>query len=173
MTEAEQNREVFAHAGLALQMSQILEQAIVTAMVLLDLVPKTKGKIATVEEWHQRYDAYEAMQFEKTLGRLVGAVRAVATMSDELVADLQECTSKRNYLAHHFFRVQAEAFMSEAGRRRMIAELTDIQALFERTIGGFEAAVQPAWDRYGFSANRLTEIASEYIRGVTDKEDHG
>src|SRR5881409_3407281 len=112
MTEAEQNREDYAHAGLTLQMAQILEHAIVNSMIVLALVPKSKGKVATVDEWYQQHDAYQEMQFAQTLGRLVGAVRAVATMSDELVADLQDCTDMRNYLAQHFFRERTEAVMN-------------------------------------------------------------
>ncbi len=173
MTEEEQNREVYAHAGLALQMAQILEHAIVSSMIVLDLVPRSKGKVVTVDEWYQRHDAYQEMQFEKTLGRLVGAVREVATMNDQLVADLQQCTRKRNYLAHHFFRVQAEAFMNEPGRRKMISELNDIQALFERTIGAFEAAVQPAWARYGFTEDRREELVAEYMREFSGKQADG
>jgi hypothetical protein len=163
MNEAEQNREVYAHAGLALQMAQILEHAIVNAMVMLDLVPKSTGTVKTVDEWYERHDAYLELQFEKTLGRLVGAIRAVATLSDQVVADLQECIRKRNYLAHHFFRVRAEEFVNEPGRRQMIGELQQIQELAERTIDAFEAAMQPAWDCYGFTKERREQIAEEYI----------
>jgi hypothetical protein len=169
MTEDEQNKEVYAHAGLALQMAQILEHAIVNSMIVLELVPNLVGKVKTVEEWYRDHDAFQDQQFEKTLGRLVGAVRAVATMSDQLVGDMQECIRKRNYLAHHFFRVQAEAFMNEAGRRQMSAELGDIQALFKRTIDAFEAAVQPAWDRYGFTKERFDQFTEEYIREFSEK----
>jgi len=173
MTEGEQNREVYAHAGLTLQMAQILEHAIVNSMIVLDLVPNSVGKVKTVEEWYGHHDAYQDQQFQKTLGRLVGTVRAVATMSDELIADLQECTRKRNYLAHHFFRMRAEAFMNESGRKQMIVELSDIQGLFERTIDSFEAAMQPAWDRYGFTAERREQIVAKYLREFSDRHTDG
>ncbi|MBS0526432.1 MAG: hypothetical protein JSS04_22570 [Proteobacteria bacterium] len=171
MNEAEQNREVYAHVGLTLQMSQILEHAIVNAMVVLDLVPKSTGDVKTVDEWHERYDAYQELQFEKTLGRLVATVRAVTTLSDQVVADLKECIRKRNYIAHHFFRVRAEDFLDQSSRSRMIDDLVEIQELFERTIDAFEAALQPAWDRYGFTKERREQIADEYLREFSGKPD--
>lgn len=169
MDEGEQNKEVYAHFGLSMQLAQTLEHAIVNSMIVLDLVPQSRGKVTTVAEWHERYDAYHDMQFEKTLGKLVRAAREVATMSDELVASLQECIRKRNFLAHHFFRVRAEMFMDEPGRRAMVDELNEIQALFERTTDAFEATMQPAWDRYGFTLKQRQQIAESYIRELSDK----
>ena len=47
------------------------------------------------------------MHFEKTLGRLVAAIRAVAPLSDDLFGALKECSSKPSWLAHGFFRERA------------------------------------------------------------------
>jgi hypothetical protein len=130
-------------------LAQVLEHAIVNAMIVLDLVPNVKGKVKSVEEWEERFDAFMEMHFERTFGKLVTAIRAVAVLPDELVEAPKECNRRRNYLVHTFFRVQAEDFMNEKGRWQMVKELRQIESLFTRTTHSFEQVMKPEWEKHG------------------------
>ena len=77
MNEEEQTRDVYAHFGLALYLAQVLEHGIVNAMVAARLPYRsgvTRGDI----------DAFMGDQFEKPLGRLIGALGEHIAVPDTL-----------------------------------------------------------------------------------------
>jgi hypothetical protein len=154
MTADEHVREVYAHFGLAVYCGQVLEHAIVNAMVVLRLPHRdrfTKGDI----------DAFMDQQFENTLGKLINNLRAELPFPSDLEDLLRHALKTRNWLCHDYFRERAVEFMTSAGRNKMLAELGDAKELLSRADKGLSAVVQPLADRCG-----LTEAAlqAEYQR---------
>jgi hypothetical protein len=168
MDESEQRKRVYAYFGRAMNVAQNLEYTIVSAMVALDFVPKAKGTAGSPEEAEQRFDAFVKLQLKDTLGTLIKAIRAVTRLPDELAAALDKCNRKRNWLAHHFFRERADAFMTEQGRAQMVVELRQVHDLFTSTLETFERTMQPAWDRLGVTEEHVQGFTDNYIRQLRD-----
>src|SRR5689334_13712847 len=119
-------RDTFAHFGLAFYQAQVLEHGIVNAMVV--------AKMPDRERLTRRdIDSFMDQQFENTLGQLIRAVKKHVAVPGELEDQLTEALSKRNWLAHEYFRARAVDFMTDAGCHRMIEELELVQRLFEDT----------------------------------------
>ena len=120
MDSAEQVKEVYAHFGLAIYLSQVLEHGIGNALVYASLIPNNIGKIRSSSEWHEKFDQFLGAHFEKTLGRMISALKTELTVPDDLESLLSAALKNRNWLAHHYFRERSDEFMNEAGRMKMI-----------------------------------------------------
>jgi len=80
---------------------------------------------------------------------------------------LANALTKRNFLAHHFFRERSDEFLSQDGREKMIAELQDAQALFETADAMLYEATRPARERYGFTEERIEQMIEERLRTIS------
>ena len=162
MDSAEQVKEVYAHFGLAIYLSQVLEHGIGNALVYASLIPNNIGKIRSSSEWHEKFDQFLGAHFEKTLGRMISALKTELTIPDDLESLLSAALKNRNWLAHHYFRERSDEFMNEAGRMKMISELEETQALFSRADETLEAVTKPLRDKYGFTDERIEQFFKEY-----------
>jgi hypothetical protein len=160
----EHEQEIYARYGLAMSLAQTLEFAIVNALIAFKLVPQVIDTVTSASERDQLFDAFMEQQFEKTLGKLVTAIRVIAPLPDHVISALKETNRKRNWLAHRFFRERTEAFMNEPGRQQMLMELHQIRDLFESTTQSFEQAVQPAYDRLGLNEESQRRFWGEYAK---------
>jgi len=138
----EQTRDVYAHYGLAMYLAQILEHVIVNALVILRLPKKEK---------YTRQDIDEFMEgrFQKTLGSLLKHLKSEVALAPDLESALTEALSRRNYLAHHYFREKSESFVTRHGRAQMIQELQADQRLFEKADEQIEKALAPLRRKHG------------------------
>ena len=138
----EQTRDVYAHYGLAMYLAQTLEHGIVNALVILRLPEKDK---------YTRQDIDEFMEgrFQKTLGALLKYLKSEVALPPDLESTLTEALNRRNYLAHHYFREQAESFVTRSGRAQMHQELQVDQQLFERADEKLEKALTPFRVKHG------------------------
>jgi len=128
MTEDEKSehcKEVYAHAGLALYWAQCLEKSLEN---FLCLHSRLTGVCMTLEQ----FDALEARVEALTLRDLLKDTRKKVRFKAGAEELLTEALTRRNFLAHRFFKERAEDFMSKSGRDRMIAELQEIQECFRR-----------------------------------------
>jgi hypothetical protein len=169
MDAEEQTKEVYAHFGLAAFLAQVLEHAIVNAMVYLDLIPSKARKVPDAAAWTKAFDEFMEGHFEKTLGNLVRTLRALTEIPENLEALLRESLRRRNWLMHGYFRERAEQFVTDVGRDGMISELQEIQSLFDRTEKELETVIAPIRRRYGFSDERLAAFYKEYLKSIADK----
>lgn len=117
-------REVFANFGLAVYASQVLEHGIVNLVVLSGL---RDGRYRSVDET----DAENARLFRQTLGAVKNILLTRRPDIEHLDELLIRAVRLRNFLAHHYFRERAAAFVSGAGQARMIEELGQATAFFE------------------------------------------
>lgn len=163
MDEDEHHKEVFAYFGLAMFTAQVLEHAIVNALVISDLIPNRRDKAVSRESWGLEVDQFMDNHFENTMARLIKAFRKVATVSDELEQSLGQSLQMRNFLAHRYFRERATVWLTEKGRDSMIAELQEVRDLFQKTDDLIGEMVKPLYRRYGFTEETLNRVHEEYV----------
>jgi len=120
--ESEHCKTVYAHAGLALYLSQCFEKGIENFLMLNSRVT---GQCITLEQ----LDAFEESIEKRTLGRLLRDLKEHVDLKEGGADTLAEALQRRNFLAHRFFKERAEEFFSEAGRDRMVSELEKDQEL--------------------------------------------
>ena len=148
-------RDTYAHFGLAIYMAQILEQAIVTTMVVARM--PDRGHVT-----RQEIDAFMDRQFKQTLGRLLLELKKYVVVEDELARILSEALSKRNWLVHDYFKERAEEFVTDAGCHRMISELKENQQLFEHAEHALDMLVRPIRERFGVTDERIAREVSRF-----------
>ena len=122
--EAEQSRDVYAHAGLALYWAQCFEMSLENFLVIHARL--SDHSITLVE-----LESYEEDVQRKTLGELLQEVRQRASFDSSAEKAIGDALQKRNYLAHRFFKDRAVDFLSADGKSRMVSELQDLQQCFQ------------------------------------------
>lgn len=164
-------KTVYAHFGLALYLAQCLEHGLANALLFADLMPARVGKLVPRAQWEQDFDAFMSRQFQQTLGQLVRTLGGVAPLPADLQETLTQALSLRNFLAHHFFRERAEAFMSRDGRDGMITELENAQRVFTTADGTLRTIVDALAKKVGVTAETLEVYEHEYFKTfVSDLE---
>jgi hypothetical protein len=128
------HKEVFAEFGHAMNLAQALDQAIVNALIHFHLVPEIDASLARddvpTEPMLLLFDEYTERQFSQTLGNLIRALQKATKIPPDLDFKLGHAKGRRDFLAHHFFRVRARLFASPEGRDSLIHELKKDQKLF-------------------------------------------
>lgn len=157
MDKSEHIKEVYAHFGLAMYMAQVLEHGIVNAFIFLELLPKTKGKWSPDE-----FESYLDSEFDKTLGRLIGKLRKLTSIDNNLESLLDLALKKRNWLVHHYFRERAAELLSTSGRNSMILELLQSRDLFKETDEKLEAVITPLMNQVGLTTDKLEEHLKKF-----------
>jgi hypothetical protein len=150
MKQDEQVREVYAHFGLAVYMAQVLEHALVNAMVVGRLPQRARVTGSEIDD-------FMSEQFDATLGKLIKELGHYMVVPEALAGALQRALRTRNWLAHRYFREHAVEFMSEAGRSATITELQDARNSFEAADQLLETVVQPIMARYGITDQTVAE----------------
>ena len=135
--ESEHVKEVYAHFGLAIYLSNVLEHALVNILYELKLIPdfhsrfKGQRKTPTKEDWFKAFDRFSQEQFAQTMGTLIATLRKMHQVPDYIEGALDYANERRIFLAHAFFRDRAVEFMTTDGREKMLAELKKDQKLFQ------------------------------------------
>ena len=86
---------------------------------------------------------------------MVRDLKAVTSAPDRVELLFGKALTKRNWLAHHYFRERAEDFVSAAGRDHMIAELEEAQSLVREADAELDDVVKPLRIRYGYTDEEL------------------
>jgi len=147
-------RDVYAHFGLAIYKANVLEHGLTNAMLYASMAA---GRLPTVTD----FDAFLTAKFVKTLGALIRDLKTHVTVDATLEETLKEALTKRNWIAHHYFRERSETFMSDRGCRSMIAELESAQNLFERADRALDDVSKPLADRIGVTEERLQAYVAQ------------
>ena len=161
--EGEHVKEVYARFGLALYGAQVLEHGLVNALLMMDLIPTRRHEARSEEEWGKQVDAFVDRHFEETMGRLLKKLARVTETPRDLGSLLREALEKRNWLAHHFFRVRAWEFTNERGREAMIHELDEAHALFRRADQRLTDIVNPVRKAHGITDELLARTYDEML----------
>ncbi len=113
-----QNREMFAHFGLAIYRTQCVEKQ-------LGILVATTFNPGFLQATPEERDSFFDKEFRKTLGQLVTSLQAVVSGSHALEGRLLRALTLRNWLAHDYFWQRSTDMLSWDGRERMIAELRE------------------------------------------------
>lgn len=157
-------KTVYTQFGLAVYLAQVLEHGLANALVSAELFPRHAYKPIRRKQWEREFDAFLGLQFQQTLGRLIRNFKKATLVPEDLERLLADALKRRNYLTHHFFREQAEAFMSHEGRELMIAELKKAQKLFEKADDLLSAVERPLREKYGMTDEKLQPYIDEYFK---------
>lgn len=157
----EQTKEVYARFGLAFYFAQVLEHGVVNALVMLDLIPNRHRQVRTVKEWEEMFDSFMSEHFERTMGRLFRDLRAVTNVPADLETLLRDALTRRNRLAHAFFRDHSENFLSEGGRHRMIADADECRAVFVAADDRLERVIDPLRRKAGITDQMVQDLMAK------------
>lgn len=166
--EGAQIRDVYAHFGLTIYLAQVLEHGLVLAMVYLDLIPSSRGKVKDNNDWAKRMDSFVDRHFENTLGRMIRDLGQVTQVPADLQNMFAHALERRNWLAHDYFRERAAEFISVKGRESMLRELKAAQHLFESTDDRLTAVMKPVLEKYGFTDERLKVEMELFVKKARD-----
>jgi hypothetical protein len=121
---SDHTREVFANAGLALYLAQVLEHGLVN---LVAAARAAQGSFNTPDD----VDATFGGLFGKTMGGQLRAALEAVSFTPAQIEGLREALALRNYLAHHFFRERIDDFATEDGRNGLTETLVEMQERFQ------------------------------------------
>lgn len=161
--ESEQIKEVYARFGLAVFMSQCLEHQLANSLLMLDLIPNNRAKAKSIQQWEETFDTFIESQFQKTLGKLIRSLQAVAPVQPELEGLLIKALERRNFLAHHYFRERAMEFMTNDGRVSMLSELEDAKDLFSKADRALIEVTKPVAIKYGINKELIEQCFQEML----------
>jgi hypothetical protein len=163
MDTGEHHKEVYAQFGLTFYMAQVLEHAIVNALLCCDLIPNRRKQVRSPADWASEVDKFMDGHFENTMAKLIRVLKQVTSVSGELEESLEQSLKARNFLAPSYFRARAELWFTEEDRGVMIEELQAARDLFKRTDLLIEEIVKPLRRRYGIT-DQVIDRAMEELK---------
>ena len=173
----EHTKEVFAHFGLAYYLSGVFEAAITNALLQLDFLAEQRAEVIrngphTFDRtiFEQEFDAFMERHYAKTLGNLIKRVYELADMDNPLKEAIAAAKSRRDFLAHHFFRIHAEDFARRKGRDKMLEELKAAQGTFESVDKQIDAYMKPIMTQLGMKPEVIEAYTDRYILAAYDDE---
>ena len=166
--EDEHVRDVYAQFGFALYYTQVLEYSLVNALIYTDLIPSITKKVRTREEREQEFDSFTQRHFETTLGTMIRRLSIATPVPLDLEDLLRRALSKRNWLAHRYFRDRSSEFMFKNGRDKMLAELKEARALFEEADNRLSEVIESMREKYGPTDEMLEQVSREILATYRD-----
>lgn len=159
-------KTVYAHFGLALFLAQVLEHGLVNALVFAELLPSRAGNPVPHKQWETEYESFYERNFEATLGKMIRNLKAATTIPSDLETVLTAALTKRNFLSHNYFRERDAAFITEAGREKMIKELQEAQALFSEADNKLTETTKAAREKFGFTDEYINRMFEDYLAKI-------
>jgi hypothetical protein len=173
----EETREVYALAGLALYMAQVLEHGVVNAVVAIRQIEWLKSKhllgqvVGVVGGTHPQVVESLTEQIERlwddnfglTLGQLIKSISSEVTVDDDLQIALDQSLKARNRLAHRFFREHDINCLNAHGRRFMARELDEMRELFVSTDRLLQPVTDQLWKILGVTPDLVARAAEQSI----------
>ncbi|WP_168727376.1 hypothetical protein [Sphingomonas sp. CCH10-B3] len=143
-------REVYARYGLAMYMAQVLEHAIVNALLVLRFLP-TRPVHNSKESWESAFDDFYVGEFGKTFGNMLKTLDSLCILPPEIILKLRAAKSTRDMLAHSFFRDHDLQFITQSGRVAMIDVCEAAIAEFKAADDELDAFCAPFRLRFGMT----------------------
>ena len=147
-------KEVYAFFGLAMYNANLIEASLINLAVVLHL---EKVNAITQEIFDAKFITMES----KTLGQLLKATRTLISVPENTEELLNLTLSKRNHLAHNFFREHAETILHPKGRRQIIDELHSMIELFINVDELITPIYLSLWDKYGVTESFIEQTLNQ------------
>jgi hypothetical protein len=157
-----EQREVYAHFGLAIYFCQVLETQLVNYLALLTRV--TTGQSMTEAE----VDDLFARLFGGTFGRNLADVRRLVGDDWALADVMANALTLRNDLAHHWMRDRALTQGTSDNRQARIDELKAAQEQLREADEQLTARSKLLWDHAGLQRDWI-ETEYERLREIADR----
>jgi hypothetical protein len=154
--ESRHIREVLAYFGATMHSAQVLEHALVNALIYVQLIPAHAATPPLSKDaWAVLFDSFTDKQFESTLGRLIANLRRAVSIPSDLEGLFTHGLKIRNQLAHSYFRDRTVEFMTPEGRDIMIGELEKMGEILDEAEQRLAEAMRPIRARYGMTDEML------------------
>lgn len=152
LDEAEQTREVYAWAGLALYYAQVFEQGMIHTVYAGQIVN------GTITAEFNTADAFRRVVDSQTAGTILKRLKQHVTLDTESDDMCAEALRLRNFLAHHFFSDRSELFFSQQGRRLMLEELRAMTQVFGQVDRHLQAVMIDMHERVGLRRETFDKV---------------
>jgi hypothetical protein len=152
--DGEQEREIYARYGLAMYAAQVLEEGASSLIVVHEM---THGNMRVVEEVGERFEEL----WTKTLGALIRQVGVHQLVTADQSIVLRDALKARNRLAHHFFREEAESFVTPGGKRKMLDQLDAARHRFEEASALAADIYLRYMSKYGVTRETIGKMVDE------------
>jgi hypothetical protein len=149
-------KEVYAHFGLCIFLSQVFETGLINVLTALETAAHKKPTL-------QSFDALYAKHQSFTFGRLLSALSVHRVFPANLIRQVRELKAARDHLAHHFFREHDLDFMSIGGCYLMIEILEGHRDRFlalDKQVSELERAVL---SKIGMAPHQLETAANQRV----------
>ena len=175
--KGEHIKEVYAYFGRAYYMANVFETGLGNAIVQLDFLAeivetlKREGRRSFDQARYEKdFDAFMERQNAQTFGNLWKRVEKLIVPDAALRDLIAEAKTKRDFLAHRYFRERADQFMTRQGRDGMIAELDSAAETFSKADKALDKFLEPRRAAIGLSADRIEAHFARYMQSFADDE---
>jgi leucyl-tRNA synthetase len=154
--------QLFAHFGRAVFMCNAVEAMLTATLLQIDFMKRVRDEFVKTEganfdrgKYERDFDQYQNEQFAQTMGTLKKRINQLSNFDDKLKERISQATDRRNFLVHHYWRESSARFLTEAGRKRMIDELSNDCAAFEKLEQDIKDATKPDRTALGIKEEEL------------------
>lgn len=161
LNENEQIRDVYALFGLAIYQAQCVERKI--AILLATVHGPGIQKMTRAD-----FDVALQGEFRKTFGGLISTLRKAAAIPANFDQKLADALDKRNWLAHHYFWDRAGHFITERGRKTMMAELQKAIDQFAELNAQITKAVRTWSEKHGITQATIEQEQAKLINDANN-----
>src|SRR4051812_31605731 len=158
-----EQREVYAHFGLAIYFGQVLESNVVTFVAHLRRAQT--GRPMTDEE----VDGLLDQLFGRTFGSNLRELRNLLGDEWAMTRTLADALALRNDLVHHWKRDRALQQGTSAKRRAMVEELQEAQSRLRDADAKLIERLSRFQERVGVT-REMIEAEYERLRRIADKD---
>jgi hypothetical protein len=123
--------ELYGRTGRALELSQLLEKEVGTALLALDALATKSHLLPNPDQYLRLRDAIE----KQTLGQSLKQMRERLKLQEDLEAVLKDSLAARNDLAHRFFTRHGLKVIEPEGRTEMLTNLNGLIVALEQGYG--------------------------------------
>jgi hypothetical protein len=173
----EEIKALLAYFGSAYYLACGIEAELANALVTMDFVTgvlkdaRANGKSTFSQaEYEARFDSYLAEQHRETMGGLIRRLNKVSTFDETLKKLIDEALTRRNYLAHRFWRERAEEFASTKKRASLIPVLEEYVRFFESIDQELHKARNEALKKLGFDTEAISARVEAQIAEMRAKD---
>ncbi len=152
----QQRRETFARYGLAMYHAQRIEKSL---SILVSIV--FNKEFLPSSQDHREEIQNEV--FAETIGRLLTRMRKQVTIPPNLDKTLSYALQKRNWLARDYFWDRAGEWQTNAGRNKMLDELTKLDEFFSK-VDAHLTSIYGKWTKkIGLPQDAIDKAVKELI----------
>lgn len=154
--DSELVREVFAHFGLCLYLSQVVETGIINILTALETACSSQPTRQTFDAFYEKHEAL-------TFGNLLKELKRHDFFAESLEKDVRQMKSSRDHLAHRFFREHDVDFITPSGCRHMIEVMQQHQDRFDGLNKEIAAVQADAYAKAGLDIENFEIEVEEVI----------